>query len=133
MENEILKTLEGLSAGRNFAVGNDLVFVPDFKQSLTDLFKKKVYTEAEIEYCDSFADSDLRYASTWAAKEAIYKAVKQLDQTALGWKNLEILRERTAGQPHVIIHKDSQKYQVSLSISHDGDYAWAIVFITLNP
>jgi holo-[acyl-carrier protein] synthase len=68
-----------MAADKNFAVGNDLVHLPTFLLSLTDLFKKKAYTPAEIAYCDQFAESALRYASTWAAKEAVYKAVKQLD------------------------------------------------------
>src|SRR6185437_355736 len=126
MKPELLQTVNELTAGKDFAVGNDLVFVPDFKTSLTDLFKNKVYTLNEIEYCDLFDDSLLRYASTWAAKEAVYKALKQLDPTAISWRKLEIIREKIAGVPHVIIHRDPGKYKVSLSISHDGDYVWAV-------
>jgi holo-[acyl-carrier protein] synthase len=133
MKHELLQTVGELTAGMDFAVGNDLVFVPDFKTSLTDLFKNKVYTPNEIAYCDLFDDALLRYASTWAAKEAVYKALKQLDPTAISWKKLEIIREKIAGVPQVIIHKEPDKYKVSLSISHDGDYVWAVAFIRLNP
>lgn len=121
----MLKAVEALTAGKKFAIGNDLVFVQGFQQSLTDQFKKKVYTAAEIAYCSSFADSLLRYASTWAAKEAVYKAVKQLDSAVLGWNKIEITRERTAGRPHVTLHKHSGRFNISLTISHDGDYVWA--------
>lgn len=115
---------------RRFAVGNDLVFIPDFKQSLTDLFKKKTFTAGEISYCEQFDDSLLRYASTWAAKEAVYKAVKQINPAALPWKGIEITREKIAGRPDVKFQKQPAGVgPLSLTISHDGDYAWAIALV----
>lgn len=121
-----------LAASNNFAVGNDLVFIHDFKASFNDLFKKKVYTPAEMAYCDQFDNSMLRYASTWAAKEAVYKAIKQIDQATIGWKKIEIIRDKPAGQPQVLIHKKSLAFKISLTISHDGDYVWAIALIKIN-
>src|SRR5688572_3767953 len=99
MKTKVLNSIAELTTLRNYAIGNDLVFIPNFKHSLTDLFKNKVYTEAEIAYCDLFDDSLLRYASTWAAKEAVYKAIKQLDNSPLNWKKIEILRDKIAGKP----------------------------------
>jgi len=129
MKLEVLDTVNDLVAGNGFAVGNDLVFIPDFKASLTELFKKKVYTANEIGYCDLFDDALVRYASTWAAKEAVYKALKQIDPAPIGWKKLEIIREKPAGRPHVVLHQNPHKLTVSLSISHDGDYVWAVALI----
>lgn len=126
METKLTDSLESLT-GQQFAAGNDLVFVPGFEASLTPGFKNKVYTNAEMAYCDQFADSLLRYASTWAAKEAVYKAVKQLDKSTAGWKNIEIIREKIGGRPHVVLHQSQlANISVSLSITHDGDYAWAV-------
>jgi len=132
MENEILKSVEAIVVDKKFAAGNDLVFLPNFRESLTDLFKNKVYTPAELTYCDQFADSDLRYASTWAAKEAVYKAVKQIDTKPLPWKKIEITRDKPGGQPIVTLHQHPGRFKISLSISHDGDYIWAIAFIEIN-
>jgi holo-[acyl-carrier protein] synthase len=129
MENEIEKTLNDFVPSRNFAVGNDIVFLPNFELSLNEFFIKKTYTDNEIVYCDQFDDSLLRYASTWAAKEAIYKALKQIDKSALGFKKIEIIREKNAGQPHVAIHQKLPNVKISLTISHDGEYVWAIAFI----
>ncbi len=131
-ENEILKTIDDLVVAQKFAAGNDLVFIPDFKAAFNDLFKNKVYTTDEITYCDQFEDSVLRYASTWAAKEAVYKAIKQLDPSALGPKKIEIRRDKIAGRPHVLIRKNGVNFKISLTISHDGDYAWAAAFIDTN-
>ena len=132
MESEILKTLNEIAPAKNFAVGNDLVFIPDFAASFNELFKNKVYTQNEIAYCELFDDFILRYASTWAAKEAVYKALKQVDKTTIGWKKIEIIREKVAGQPNVIIHKNPVNFKISLTISHDGDYVWGIAFIEPN-
>jgi len=129
MKNKLVQSVNELGLGQQFAIGNDLIFLPDFETSLTDLFKKKVYTDNEIAYCTSFDNSLLRYASTWAAKEAVYKALKQLSTGPLNWKKIEILREKAAGKPIVILHPDENKYQISLTISHDGDYVWALAFI----
>jgi holo-[acyl-carrier protein] synthase len=133
MENEILKMPKELTASNNFSVGNDLVFIPNFISSFNDLFKKKVYTPGEIAYCEQFDNSLLRYASTWAAKESVYKAIKQIEQSTLGWKKIEIIRDKPAGAPRVIIHKKASAFKISLTISHDGDYVWAIALCEGKP
>ena len=132
MKTEILKKLDELTIEKGFSVGNDLVFLPDFKTSFNDLFKNKVYTPDEIAYCNLFDDALLRYASTWAAKEAVYKALKQLEPGSVSWKKLEIVREKAAGRPHVLLHQNPGKFKISLTISHDGEYVWAIAFIQTN-
>lgn len=114
------------------AVGNDLVYLPDFKNALTDVFIGKVYTLAEIEYCTLFSEPELRYASTWAAKEAVYKALKQLGRKTPGWNSIEITRLKPAGQPLVNVPEAYADLTISLSITHDGDYCWAIALITLK-
>ena len=129
MESQIETSVKFATTGKKFAVGNDLVFLPNFELSFTEPFKNKAYTPAEIAYCDQFSDSLLRYASTWAAKEAVYKALKQLDDATLGWKKIEIIRKKNAGEPQVLLHNSSPKFKISLTISHDGDYVWAIALV----
>ncbi len=129
MKNELEMSVNQITAQRTFAVGNDLVHIENFKLSLSDLFKNKVYTPAEIAYCESFSDSLQRYASTWAAKEAVYKAIKQLDSSSVGWKKIEISRAKKAGMPTVVLPDHLKKYEVSLTISHDAEYTWALALI----
>jgi len=134
MESKLSQSAEILSNAGKFAVGNDLVFIPDFQHSLTDLFKRKVFTNNEISYCDQFTGdgSLLRYASTWAAKEAVYKAIKQLDPAPISFNKIEILREKIGGKPTVVLHRESlSHFNISLTLSHDGDYAWAIALIEI--
>ncbi|HZY37073.1 MAG TPA: 4'-phosphopantetheinyl transferase superfamily protein [Mucilaginibacter sp.] len=129
MENQIEKSVELITAGKKFAIGNDLVFLPNFDLSFTELFKNKAYSPDEIAYCEQFSDSLLRYASTWAAKEAVYKALKQLEDATLGWKKIEIIRKKNAGEPQVLLHNNTSDFKISLTISHDGDYVWAIALV----
>lgn len=130
MNKAILASALDITEGQKIALGNDLVFIPDFESSLTDLFKRKVYTAEEIAYCMQFTDALVRFASTWAAKEAVYKAVKQINPLPLPWKSIQITREKIAGRPHVSFrHHPSGVGAVSLSISHDGAYVWAIAII----
>ncbi|MES2416864.1 MAG: holo-ACP synthase [Bacteroidota bacterium] len=132
MNKDLLLSTACPPVKRNITVGNDLVFLPSFSQSLTAAFKTKVYTLNEINYCNLFNDSLLRYASTWAAKEAVYKAVKQIDKSALPFNKIEILREEIGKRPYVVLHKVlKQAVQISLTITHDGDYAWAIAIVEL--
>lgn len=132
MDKAFLQSIELPQSDRKFAVGNDLVKVSEFEKSLNDAFREKVYTANEIEYCNLFSDSLLRYAATWAAKEAVYKALKQLDPALLSFKKIEILRNKIAGIPHVKLHREAKLApKISLSISHDGDYAWAIAIVEI--
>ena len=129
MKDKIEQTVLNSISNKKFAVGNDIVFLPNFKNSLTPEFKNKVYTPNELVYCDQFADSMLRYASTWAAKEAVYKALKQLSAATLGWNKIEITREKIAGKPGVVLHQYQHQLQISITIAHDNDYVWAIAVI----
>ena len=71
-------------------------------------------------------------ALTFAAKEAVFKAVKQWDETlTLPWRKIEIIRSKIAGMPTVNLLNDTgQLFHTSLSITHDGDYVWACALIT---
>lgn len=128
MKNDLEELIRNVIP-QDFAIGNDLVYLPDFELSFNDLFQKKVFTENEIAYCNQFDKPLLRYASTWAAKEAIYKSIKQIISSPISFKNIEIIRAKVAGMPRVILPKELAHFQIRLSITHDGDYAWAIATI----
>lgn len=110
-------------------MGNDLVFLPDFYPLLTPEFIAKVYSSKEIAYCQQFEDSRLRFASTWAAKEAVYKALKQQFNQSIFLGKIEILREKPSGKPRVILPNSFSNNSVSLTISHDGEYVWALALV----
>ncbi|MFD2731692.1 holo-ACP synthase [Pedobacter alpinus] len=114
---------------QDFAIGNDVVFLSNFMASYNPLFQKKVYTQKEIDYCEQFEENLLHYASTWAAKEAVYKAIKQLNPKPISFKKIEILRSKIGGIPSPVLPELYQNLNISLSISHDGDYVWAAAIV----
>ena len=126
---DILQQVSQLEpANKSLTVGNDLVHLPTFLNSLSPQFIKRSYTLLELSYCEQFTDSTLRYASTWAAKEAVYKAIKQVDDgLRLWWRDIEIHRQKPQGKPTVTIKKLNIPLEFSLTITHDGDYVWALV------
>jgi holo-[acyl-carrier protein] synthase len=115
------------SRSQKIVVGNDLVHLPRFAAACSADFISRVFTPEEEAYCRQFSDPLLRFASTWAAKEAIYKAVKQIDpDIRIWWKDIHISRTKLQGKPSAQIPKLPKQYPFSLSVSHDGEYAWAI-------
>ncbi|OAQ41724.1 4-phosphopantetheinyl transferase [Pedobacter psychrophilus] len=132
MKNDFDKDIGNLVISKDFAVGNDVVFLPDFKASFNPLFKNKIFTTEEVAYCEQFENPMLRYASTWASKEAVYKAIKQIIPSPISFKKIEISRSKVAGIPTIKLPDLYNKFNFSLSISHDGDYVWAFVILKIE-
>jgi holo-[acyl-carrier protein] synthase len=131
LENDVRHIIE-FKKENLLAIGNDIIYLPHFEKSLTPEFINKVFAPEELGYIRAFSDPVLRYASTFAAKEAVYKCFKQLypDQT-MAWKSIKIIRKMPSGKPDVMI--DSIIYnsihKIILTMSHDKDYVWAIAII----
>ena len=126
---QILQQVNDLPVtGKSIVVGNSLVHLPSFVNTLTPQFIHSVYTNNELAYCVKFPDSTLRYASLWAAKEAVHMAVRQMHKNKkLWWCDIEILRGRAQPKPVVSIKKLKVPLELSLTITDDGDYVWALV------
>ncbi len=63
-----------------------------------DLFINRVYTPAEIDFCNSRNQSTQHFAGRWAAKEAILRAIGLGYRKAVSWKDIEI-RQGPDGRP----------------------------------
>lgn len=123
--------VDELNPNQEFSVGNDVVFLSNFQQSFNPLFKKKVYTSQEVAYCEQFEETMLRFASTWAAKEAVYKAIKQIYPKPISFKKIEIIRQKIGGKPSVALPDFYKNLKISLSITHDEDYVWAVAILKI--
>lgn len=117
--------------------GTDIIEINRIKESietLGDSFKNKIYTEKEIEYCESKKNAKYQhYAARFAAKEAIFKAVSELlaDKYEISWKDAEVLND-TNGKPRITIFnsKLNEKIEnIDISISHCKEYAISNVII----
>ena len=94
-------------------------------------FLKKVYTERELAYANSKRFPQQHLAARFAAKEAIFKALGEVEKDFVGWKNIEILND-AYGKPVVIWHGTAEKVRkkrklksVVVSLSHTENYAVA--------
>ena len=112
--------------------GTDIIETDRIKDAIkSDTFIKKIFTEKEIDYCESKKDPARiqSYAARFAAKEAIFKAISKVLHLDYGieWTSIEILKEET-GRPYVnlkIENKKKQNLKIDVSLSHIKDYAVA--------
>lgn len=103
------------------SVGIDLVEVKRFKPFKEHSpFIQKVFFQSEIKYCFSFKDFSTHLAGTYAAKEAVSKA---LGVAKFPFAEIEIIRDKQ-GKPSAR-HK-GKKLPIEISISHTGSLATAI-------
>lgn len=115
-------------------VGIDLVEVDRIHSLLEkngDRFKRRVFTEGEIQYCDSCAESAMHYAARFAAKEAVAKALGTGFAEGVGWADIEVLRGEN-GAPTVVLHGGAARVaaqagvtRVLLSLTHTRTTAGA--------
>jgi len=96
-----------------------------------DRFLKRVFTEKEMEYCQSKAKPVQHYAGRFAAKEAVMKALHTGWSEGVGWKDVEVFLYDN-GRPTVKLTGGAKARaevmgtkSFHLSISHSGEYAIA--------
>jgi|SRR5581483_3902136 len=118
--------------------GIDIAEVPRIAESIErfgDRFIHRVFTEGEIQYCDSKANSSERYAARFAAKEAAMKALGTGWNHGVRWRDVEVVR-KPGTRPTIQFHGKAAEFaarlktkNVSLSISHTRDQAIASVIL----
>lgn len=121
--------------------GNDIIRISRIQDSIEKIgesFLKRVYTDEEINYCESRRMCKYQsYAARFAAKEAVYKAIAPDTSEDIIWRDIEVKRFEN-GKPYVVLHgklkelaNEKQIKEMDLSLSHDGDYAMATL-VCLN-
>lgn len=119
--------------------GIDIIEIDRIKSSIEDLgdkFINRVFTDNEIEYCESKKKQKYQhYAGRFAGKEAVFKAISpQLkDKYEIGWKNIEIINDEN-GRPcvHFLDIEIQGIDEIDISISHCKQYATANVVAIFN-
>ena len=98
-----------------------------------DPFLNRVYSPAEIQYCEQHLNRYERYAGRFAAKEAGMKALGTGWRRGVRWVDLEVVRMR-GGKPTLALHGRAEEIagalgvtNISLSITHSGNLAVAEV------
>lgn len=116
--------------------GTDIIEIERVKESIENVgtkFIERVYTEKEIEYCESRKKQKYQhYAGRFAAKEAAFKAISKIldDKYSVSWKDFETINDGQ-GRPSIILHNiNTEKIEgIDVSISHCKEYAIANVVI----
>ena len=112
--------------------GVDVVELGRFRRSLKRggrAFLSRIYTDAEVRYAKAHRDPVPHLAARFAAKEAVMKALWQLDPTlVLGFRQIEVRNDRL-GRPHAVLNHVNATVHISLSHA-DGVAVASAVAIT---
>ena len=120
----------------NISCGIDIIEIDRIKDSIEDIgekFIKKVFTDKEIEYCESKRMQKYQhYAGRFAAKEAAFKAVSARlnDKYSVCWQDFEVVNDEQ-GKPQINLKNINTENieSIDISISHCKLYAIANVVI----
>ncbi len=114
--------------------GIDVIEIPRIKAAIErhgERFFRKVYTAAEVAYCESKKDKWASYAARWAAKEAVFKAYGTGWQ-GLWWLNQIEVIKHSSGKPAIRLLASAAKAQakhgdahIELSLTHGREIAVA--------
>ena len=106
-------------------IGADIVDVNRIEAAIKkfgERFLNKIYTDAEIKYCNTGKVACQHFAGRFATKEAVYKTLN-ID-CVIKWTEIEI-RNSEQGQPYVVLHgrvkkiaKEKNVSSILVSISH---------------
>jgi len=98
-----------------------------------DHFVRRLFTPAEIEYCEGYRNRYERYAGRFAVKEAAMKALGTGWRRGVRWVDFEVAREpsgkptlRLAGRAAQIASELGVRH-IAVSITHSGNSALAEV------
>lgn len=118
-------------------IGIDIIDINRIRRVLekNPAFRQKVFSEREIEYCESKADCCLSYAARFAAKEAFMKALGTGWNHEVSWAEIETV-VNDKGSPTLNIEGRTRQTLAAknitschLSLSHEKDYAVAFVIL----
>ena len=102
-----------------FGIGTDVIEVERIKNAIENhpRFLKKIWTENEIQYCESKnANRFQSYASRFAGKEAVAKSLHQGLGKFLFFNEIEIL-DNEFGYPFAVLSGSSYFFFLSNNIS----------------
>ncbi len=108
----------------NSGIGIDLVDINKFKQlpfSENQSFYEKNFSKNEIKYCMKFNEPYKHFAGKFALKEALIKSINKKIHIS------EIETTYLDSKPIVRILGDDESYRFLASMSHENEFAIAVV------
>lgn len=119
-------------------IGIDIAEVPRIREAIErhgERFLRRIFTEDEIQYCESKANRIERYAARFAAKEAGMKAIGTGWNHGVRWRDIEVARKPGA-RPTLLLHGRAAEFAAKLgatnfvlSLTHTSEQAIAHVIL----
>lgn len=123
-------------------IGVDITDIKRIREAIAEFgerFRNRVFTEAEIAYCEQFTNQNAkteRYAARFAAKEAARKALGAATPLkSLAWHEVEIISS-TEGAPQLRFHgraaeliEELKIIRAHVSLSHAPEHSIAFVIL----
>lgn len=118
-------------------VGIDIVDVRRMEKIIVrwqDRFLRRIFTHNEIRYCNNKKNPAQRFATRFAAKEALIKALYPKGSSNINYREIEVGEKDH--RPVINLSGDAKKASDKVSVkkihvmlSHDGNYGVANVII----
>src|SRR5688572_27661688 len=89
-----------------------------FALERTPKIRKRLFTDAEIAYCEKYRFAERHYAGRWAAKEAV---TKPLGCGLIQWDGVEVVRRRRSA-PTVRISGKIKKFADAVGVREQDLY-----------
>ena len=127
-----------------FGCGVDVVELPRFRQALArggEPFMRRIFTAQEAAYARARRKTSLLHlAGRFAAKEAVIKALSQVDPARVPAMNQVEVRNDRLGRPSIVLHDQDgrparrsgrrhRRLQVHISLSHVDTVAVASAIV----
>ena len=117
-----------------FGVGTDIIEIVRIARIIErhgELFLNRVFTPAEVDFCQRRKKTYEHFAGRWAAKEAVAKALGTGFVRGIHFRDIEVCSAPN-GRPSIKLHGGTRDYaeqcgigDVLISISHCRSYATA--------
>jgi holo-[acyl-carrier protein] synthase len=121
-----------------YGIGIDIVSIPRIERMLDrwgSLFTQRVFTPAEIAFCEGKSNPGQHFALRWSVKEAMIKALGLDLRGGIKWIDIEVVND-PSGRPHIEVHNQTKGILTNrkikaafVSISHERDYGVAQVVL----
>jgi len=121
-------------------LGTDISEVSRVKKSIETIegFREKIFSAAEISYCEIKKNKFESYAARFAAKEAFFKAMGTGWRNGMAFNEVGIIND-DLGKPEIILTGRALEEKVKagitalhVSLTHTKDIATAVVILEKN-
>jgi holo-[acyl-carrier protein] synthase len=119
-------------------IGTDIVAINRFQRFIDEdntALLNRIFTDRERAVCTAKKNSAACFAARFAAKESFLKSLGTGLRYGISWQDIEVINN-SLGKPELLLTGRASEIFASrslstsfLSLSHDGEYAIAVVVL----